>query len=375
MAECFIRPYCILLFIKGMNVPYGYDKDDTSALDAITEAQRIAFAPMLFQAAINLRNSGILDFLDKCGKQGADLESIIAESTLTPYSVELLLDVGLSGRILLKREKHYVLTKVGHYLLHDRMTRVNMDFTQDVCYQAMFHLDEALSKNIPSGLKVFGDWPTIYPALSKLPPKVRDSWFAFDHYYSDAAFDAVLPQVFQLKPKHIYDIGGNTGKWAMCCYDYDPDVRITLLDLPEQIALATENVEKYGKSDRIRGIAIDMLTEAPLPQEADVWWMSQFLDCFSEAQIIAILRKIAASMKEDARVCILDLFWDRQQWEAGAFSLNASSLYFTCLANGNSRFYAAERFLALLDEAGFIVERQVDHIGIGHTLLICKKVT
>nr|WP_252120378.1 class I SAM-dependent methyltransferase [Symbiopectobacterium purcellii] len=354
---------------------YGYDEDNTSALDAITEAQRIAFAPMIFQATMSLRNNNILDFLDQCGAQGASLEAIMTSTPLSAYSTELLLDVGLSSRILVKRGDNYTLTKMGHYLLHDRMTRINMDFTQDVCYQAMFHLDEALVKNTPSGLKVFGDWSTIYPALSKLPPKVRDSWFAFDHFYSDAAYDKVLPHIFQLKPKHIYDIGGNTGKWAMRCYDYDPEVKVTLLDLPEQIDLAMENINKSGKSDRIYTLPVDMLTVTPLPQEADVWWMSQFLDCFSETQIVAILRNIAFSMKAGARVCILDLFWDKQQWEAGAFSLNVSSLYFTCLANGNSRFYSADRFLALLEEAGFVVEHQIDRIGIGHTLLICKKVT
>ncbi|EGC4106196.1 SAM-dependent methyltransferase, partial [Escherichia coli] len=50
-----------------------YEQDTLSALDAITEAQRIAFAPMLFQAALCLRNAGILDYLDQQGKQGAPL--------------------------------------------------------------------------------------------------------------------------------------------------------------------------------------------------------------------------------------------------------------------------------------------------------------
>ncbi|PWC19427.1 methyltransferase [Brenneria corticis] len=352
---------------------YGYDKDNVSALDAITEAQRIAFAPMLFQAAINLRNHGILAFLDKCGQQGASLDDIVNITTLSRYAVELLLDVGLSGRIVIQRDDAYFLSKIGHYLLHDRMTRVNMDFTQDVCYQGMFYLDEALAKNKPAGLKVFGEWPTIYPALSQLPPQAKKSWFAFDHFYSDAAFDAALPHIFRQKPRRLYDVGGNTGKWALRCCDYDPDVRITILDLPEQIALATSNIADTGNSDRICGVAVDMLADGPLPGEADIWWMSQFLDCFGEAQIVAILRKIARSMKADARVCILEIFWDRQQWEAAAFSLNASSLYFTCLANGTSRFYAARRFLPLLSAAGFVVEQQIDGLGIGHTLLICKK--
>ena len=60
-------------------MPNVYKKDSLSALDAITEAQRIAFAPMLFQTALCLRNSGILDYLDKQGKLGATLEAICTD--------------------------------------------------------------------------------------------------------------------------------------------------------------------------------------------------------------------------------------------------------------------------------------------------------
>ncbi|UCZ77213.1 SAM-dependent methyltransferase [Dickeya zeae] len=352
---------------------HGYDQDNASALEAITEAQRIAFAPILFQAAVNLRDHGILGFLDECGNKGAELDDIVAVTDLDRYAVEILLDAGLSGRMLVKKDARYFIAKTGHYLIHDRMTRINMDFTQDVCYQAMFHLDESLRQKKPVGLQVFGHWSTIYPALSQLPQKVKESWFAFDHFYSDAAFTAVLPHVFQHKPAQLYDVGGNTGKWAMCCHDYDQDVRITILDLPEQIALSTRSVELAGKADRISGLAVDMLSDDPLPTEADIWWMSQFLDCFSEEQIVQILTRIVRAMKADARICILEIFWDRQPWEAGAFSLNMASLYFTCLANGYSRFYAASRFLPLLQEAGLDIEQQVDGLGIGHTLLVCKK--
>jgi hypothetical protein len=106
-----------------------------------------------------------------------------------------------------------------------------------------------------------------------------------------------------------------------------------------------------------------------------VWWMSQFLDCFDEEQIVRILKKIAAVMKPDARICIMEIFWDRQAYEAGAFSLNASSLYFTCMANGNSRFYSAENFLSCIKKAGLEVQQQTNHLGVGHTLMVCKKIS
>ena len=350
-----------------------YEQDPLGALDAISEAQRIAFAPMLFHTAINLRDSGILAYLDNQGKQGATLSAIAINNTLSEYAVSVLLDMGLSGRIVLQRNEFYFLTKLGYFLLHDEMTRVNMDFTRDVCYQGLIHLSQALHDGKPSGLQVFGDWPTIYPALSQLPEPARSSWFAFDHYYSDSAFNAALPLVFALKPQHIYDVGGNTGRWAQRCCQYNANVHVTILDLAEQIELATPQIAAAGLSERVNFYAVDMLSDAPLPKEADVWWMSQFLDCFSAEQIVTMLQRVAAVMQPNARLCIMDLFWDVQKFEAAAFSLNASSLYFTCMANGNSRFYSAEKFKDYLTQAGFEIERQIDNLGLGHSLLICKK--
>lgn len=352
---------------------HHYDQDELTALDAITHAQQIAFAPMLFQSAMLLRNSGVLHWLDRQSEAGATLADLVQHSTLNEYAVSILLDMGLSGRIVCQRDERYFISKTGHFLLHDPMTRVNMDFTQHVCYQGLFHLQESLESGTPAGLKVFGDWPTIYPALSQLPEPARSSWFAFDHYYSDAAFTAALSPVFAMNPQMIYDVGGNTGKWAIRCCNYNASVRVTILDLPQQVALAQQAIEQAGLSQRIALHAVDMLDNDSLPGQADVWWMSQFLDCFAPAQIIVILQKIADAMKPGAYLAIMELFWDMQKFEAAAFSLNASSLYFSCMANGYSRFYRASTFIDYIQQAGFTVTRQIDHLGIGHTLLLCQK--
>lgn len=115
-----------------------YEQDSLSALDAIAEAQRIAFAPMLFQTARCLRNAGVLAYLDNQRKKGATLAEIVEHSHVNEYAASVLLDMGLSGRIVTQKAGRYYLAKIGHFLLHDAMTRVNMDFTQDVCYQGLF---------------------------------------------------------------------------------------------------------------------------------------------------------------------------------------------------------------------------------------------
>lgn len=346
-----------------------YDLDPLTALQAKEQAQKLAFAPVAFQAARSLQTLGILAILDAAGSEGLGAEQIAERSGVSEYGVKVLLDMGLSALIVTFKEGRYRLARVGHFLLHDAMTRINMDFTADVCYRAMSHLTTAIRTGRPEGLQELGHWPTIYEGLAQLPEPARTSWFDFDHYYSDQAFPELLERVFASKPQHIVDIGGNTGRWALQCCAHDPKVEVTLVDLPRQLALAMENAREQGFAGRIHGYPLNILEEGALPERADVWWMSQFLDCFSPMEILRILRRVRAAMQPGASVYILELFWDRQQFEAAAYSLNATSLYFTCLANGNSRFYRSDDFLAIVDEAGFVIVEQVDDIGLGHTLL------
>jgi hypothetical protein len=69
---------------------------------------------------------------------------------------------------------------------------------------------------------------------------------------------------------------------------------------------------------------------------------------------------------------ILETFWDRQKFEASTYSLHATSLYFTCMANGNSRMYHSEDMKKLIEKSGLSLDEEFTDIGLGHTLLRCK---
>jgi len=267
----------------------------------------------------------------------------------------------------------YHLTKVGYFLQNDQMTKINFAFNQHFCYEGLSQLTQAISSGKPEGLKVFGNWDTLYPALTSLPKKTRDSWFDFDHYYSDHAFDEALGVVFKNPPKVLVDIGGNTGRWATKCLDFDPEVRVVIMDLSQQLAVATQNIEKTGYSDRFTAFPCNMLNpKQEMYQGADAYWMSQFLDCFSASEIITILQSVASAMKEGNKLYIMETFIDRQKYQAANFSLNATSLYFTCFANGNSRMYNSQEMLSLIRETGLKITQQIDHVGLGHTLIVCE---
>lgn len=350
-------------------------KNSIKAIDAIQEAQKIAFAPFVFQAVVTLRKLGIFDLIfEKRKKSGVTIEDISKELHLSTYGVGVLLEIAESSNIVSKNANNaFELTTIGYFLNYNKTVDVNINFTQEVCYKGLFHMTESIKTGKPSGLKELGNWNTIYEGLSQLTPEVQKSWFEFDHHYSDDVFQEALETVFRNNPKTIFDIGANTGKFAISGCKYNDAVTIKMIDLPGQLNKALANVKAAGFENRVTSHEIDWLAPNPsIPTGADTIWMSQFLDCFSEEEILTILKTCVASIDENAEVLIMETFTDRQKFDNAKFILEATSLYFTVMANGNSKMYPAEVFIRLIDQAGLIIKEDIA-VGEYHTILVCKK--
>jgi methyltransferase family protein/O-methyltransferase len=346
----------------------------SALVEARAEAQKLVFGPLLFQAARLLRDLGILKLL-RTARAGLTLDEITAKVETSRYGVLVLLEAGLAAGLLRGEGERFLLTDTGAIVMADELTRINMDFVHHFCFQAMYYLEDSIREGKPVGLqKVYGDWPTIYPALPTLPEPARSSWYRWDHYYSDAAYPAALPIVFERRPRRLLDVGGNTGKWAIRCALHAAEVEVTILDLPALEPAARKNAEEQGVGKRVAFQPLDLLDHSrPFPQGHDAIWMSQFLVCFAEADVLKLLERAAAAMGPESSLYILDTFWDRQAYEASTFSLQASSLYFTCLANGVSRMYKASDITTLVEAAGLKVEKVIDNLGICSSLLVCRR--
>lgn len=352
-----------------------FEEDRTSALDAISQAQRIAFAPYIFQASVLLRDKGILKLIDGAKEKGLSIHEIVPKSGMSHYAVRVLLEAGLGIGLLTRKEGRYRLTKTGHFFINHQMAVVNTDFMRDVCYDGAQDLKASLEEGRPAGLHHIGPWETIYQGLSILPEPAHSSWFAFDHYYSDNAFPEALPLIFENHtPRRIMDIGANTGKFTLAALAYDKAVEVGLVDLGVQLEVAKKNIEEAGYNNRVQYHERNVLdTAAELPTGYDTIWMSQFLDCFADEEIISILQKCHRALLHDGRIFINETFWDVQRFPASAFSLQMTSLYFTTMANGNSQMYDSAVFVELIDKAGFNIVKQWNEIGLSHTVLMLEK--
>lgn len=348
-------------------------RNEKPLYESIIEAQKLAFAPLSFHAALALRDLGILTALAEAKPEGLCAEHIAQRTGLPLYGVKVLLESGVVCDLIALEDDRFYLRQLGLLVLRDRMTRVNMDFTADVCYRGMAQLRATITTGKPMGLSELGPWKTIYEGLTQLPAQAQQSWLAFDHYYSDHMFPSALPQLFANRPKRLLDVGANTGKFALACLEHDPHIEVGLLDHPGQLELARQTIAATAHGARASYHPIDFLDRSrEFPGNQDAIWMSQFLDCFGEDEIVSILDRARRALAPDGRLYIVETYWDHQEHAAARFVLTMTSLYFACLANGNSKMYRSDEMRTCVQRAGLRIERELERFSASHTMYVCR---
>ncbi len=354
-----------------------YTSDSMTAREAQEMALLYSWAPAVFEVSRLLIEWGILAAIDKSEK-GLTVEELSALTGRKVLAISSLVEAGLTCRILLidTPSDRYRLTRLGWFLLNDEMTHVNFDFNHHINYRSFYFLDKALESESPKGLQTISEAKNIYEALPELDEHTRQAWLNYDHFYSDHSFEQALPFVLKEHPKTLLDVGGNTGEMALQLVGKDPDIRVTVCDLPEMIAMMEKTIAGQQGADRISGLSMDLLDETQcFTATYDAIWMSQFIMCFPESKIDAILRRVTQAMHKNSRLYLMEVLWNRQSYPAAAFCQTMNSLYFMATASGNNKMLISDKLLAHLSKAGLELDSTHDQMGPGgHTLMILKKI-
>ncbi|MEM9690998.1 MAG: class I SAM-dependent methyltransferase [Myxococcota bacterium] len=342
---------------------------------ALLEAQRLAFSPVFFVVAMVLRRRGMLRAIREGGRAGASDRELSERSGVPLGGTKMLLETALAFDLLEELEpRRYRLARLGLLWERDEMTRVNADFVFDVCLAGLPALEASVVEERPAGLPALAGahgGATIYEVLTSLAEPARSSWFAFDHYYSDSAFESALCLLLARPSRRWLDVGGNTGRFARLACARDPEVRVTIADHAATLEHALGQSGEFAA--RIDGFAVDLLdARATLPEGHDLVWMSQFLVCFGDADVLRILRLARASLAPQGTLAVLETFWDGQPNPIATTCVAGMSPYFPLMANGKSRVFRESDLTRLLVEAGFTIVARHPHLGRGHTLLLAE---
>ena len=93
---------------------------------------------------------------------------------------------------------------------------------------------------------------------------------------------------------------------------------------------------------------------------------------FKKLMIVSILLRARKAMTSNTRLYIMETLWDRQKFETAALCLTMTSLYFTAMANGNSKMYHSDDMRKLVEQAGLEIEAIHDGLGQGHSIMVLR---
>src|SRR5687767_3836140 len=100
-----------------MKLPRRPGREEKPLYDTIIDAQKLAFAPLAFHAALALRDLGILATLSEGGREGLTAERVAELTRLPLYGVKVLLESGMVCDLLALEGENFRLRQLGRLVL------------------------------------------------------------------------------------------------------------------------------------------------------------------------------------------------------------------------------------------------------------------
>lgn len=242
------------------------------------------------------------------------------------------------------------------------------------------YLNSAVAEEylLPGKPYYFGNWLTHtdrrgYPAWQHLAHALRQNrpvtWSPGEQSTPFSGEDAALREVFQhgihslsrttaraltqkapaAIGKQVLDIGGGTGAYALELCRHDPQVQVTIYDLPEVCELARRALADTPLLDsRIRLYPGDFLAQ-DLPTGYDTVLLSMILHDWQPDTCRALLRKCYDALQPNGRVVISELFVHDDK----TGPLDAALMGVNMFVRMDGKNYTRSEYLEFLKDAGF----------------------
>lgn len=265
----------------------------------------------------------------------------------------LVLDVLVANGILLEEDGLYHPTRLSNEL--DMLDQLFVGIEGWHCWS---RLDQSLRTGAPVFGQLYGMDFFSYLAAH---PQQNANWKRWNSITAQEWFDgmaAVLP--FE-GGESICDVGGGEGELLCRILDGYPGCRGTLLERPEV---------QPAKDAPFDWMAGDMFENVPAGH--DVYILSRVFCNWNDEAMLTVLRNIAAAMKAQSRLVIIDgILPEKSDPRRAIYVANSLSLFLMF----GSRLREYSEFEALLTLAGFRiadVEQLETELGITWHILVAS---
>jgi precorrin-6B methylase 2 len=177
--------------------------------------------------------------------------------------------------------------------------------------------------------------------------------------------DEIMPVDFT----HLLDVGGASGTWTIAWLGANRGAKATLFDLPEVIPLAERRLGEAGMGDRVRLVAGDFYAD-PLPEGADLAWISAIVHQNSRAQNRDLFRKIHEALAPGGHILIRDIVMEDCRTRPAGGALFAVNMLSGTAAGGTFTF---AELAEDLEASGFAEATQLREDEWMHAVVRARK--
>ena len=237
-----------------------------------------------------------LDLFTHLGAETLTAGEIATRIGSHPRATAAILNALTAMGLLEKSEGHYQNTSAARdYLCQDAP-----EYTG---YMVRHHSDLIPSW---SGLKtaVLSGRPVPNPQL--LPADTTREHFLMGMFNTARSLaPEVVPHIDLSGRRHLLDLGGGPGTWAIYfCRQY-PNLSATVCDLPTTRPFAEKTIARYGLTERIKFADCDYLSQE-IPGTYDAAWLSHILHSEPPEDCAAICSKAISALEPGGVVMVHD---------------------------------------------------------------------
>jgi acetylserotonin N-methyltransferase len=182
----------------------------------------------------------------------------------------------------------------------------------------------------------------------QIDPQMARTIAAFMNSHSVPTALAVAEQAPLREVRHLLDVGGGSGCFAIAIVRANPAMRATIMELPTMCAVAEEYISASGLSDRIDTVAVDMFRQ-DWPTGHDGAFFSNVFHDWNWETNAQIAAKAFASLPSGGTIHLNEMLID----DDGSGPLVPACFSMMMRVGTRGRQYSAAEFAQILEGAGF----------------------
>ena len=321
----------------------NYEDRTVPPPDAVLELLENFRRSKIMFAAVSL---GVFDSLDEGSAAAGELASRLG---CDRSATERLLDACVGLALLIKRDGRYENAPAATaYLTSTSPRRMTgyINYSNDVMWKMWGNLEGAIREGTHRWKETYGWDEPIFSSFFK-DDRARHEFLMGMHGFGRITSPVIVGAVDLSGFRHMVDLGGATGHWAIAACERYPQLRATVFDLPAVLPLTREIVAASPAADRIDTVGGDFF-ETDLPP-GDLYALGRILHDWDEPKIGRLLAKIRDALPAGGAVMIgeklLNEAKDGPRWA------QLQDVNMLVVTEGRER--TLSEYAALLEQAGF----------------------